>query len=146
MNIKHRAQVVIATTAVLFSLAACGRNEDATVGEKIDGAIQSTEQAAQNAKQDVQSAASTVERETAQAGQAVAEGASDMAITAKVKTALAADDQLSALSIDVTTDKGEVSLTGPAPTAAAADRATVLAKAVEGVTNVHNKLVVSGKS
>ena len=38
--------------------------------------------------------------------------------------------------------KGVVSLTGPAPSAEAAERATTLAKAVEGVTEVQNKLVV----
>ena len=47
MNISNRAQVVIATTAVLLSLTACGQKEEATVGQKIDGAIASTEQAAQ---------------------------------------------------------------------------------------------------
>lgn len=146
MNISQRTQVVIATTAVIFSLAACGQKDDATVGQKIDGAIASTEQAAQSAQQDMKAAANTMEQKGENAGQAIAEGATDLTITTKVKTALAADDQLSALSIDVTTDKGEVSLSGPAPTMDAAERATVLAKAVDGVTAVHNKLVVTGKS
>jgi hyperosmotically inducible protein len=120
MNISNRAQVVIATTAVLLSLAACGQKDDATVGQKIDGAVTSTEQAAQS----------------------VASTAADMAITTQVKAALAADDQLSALSIEVDTIGGVVSLSGPAPSAEAAERATTLAKAVEGVTEVQIKLVV----
>ena len=45
MNIQHRARVVIATTAMVFAVAACGQKEEATVGQKIDGAIASTEQA-----------------------------------------------------------------------------------------------------
>ncbi len=146
MNISKRAQVVIATTAVLLSLAACGQKEEATVGQKIDGAIASTEQAAQEAKQDMQAAAGDMKREGEQAAQAVADTAADAAITTKVKAALAADTQLSALRIEVDTVAGVVSLTGPAPSADAADRATVLAKAVEGVTSVQNKLVVDIKS
>ena len=145
MHISKRAQAVIATTAVLLSLAACGQKEEASVGQKIDGAIASTEQAAQEAKQDLQAAAGDMKRDGEQAAQAVADTAADAAITTKVKAALAADDQLSALRIDVDTVTGVVSLTGPAPTAEAADRATMLAMAVEGVTAVQNKLVVDRK-
>ncbi|WP_084383571.1 BON domain-containing protein [Hydrogenophaga flava] len=145
MKLSNRAQVVIATTAVLLSLTACGQQEDATVGQKIDGAINSTEQAAQQAKQDMESTAADIKREGEQAVQSVATTATDMTITTKVKAALAADDQLSALKIEVDTVQGVVSLTGPAPTAEAADRATTLAKAVEGVTDVQNKLVVGGQ-
>lgn len=146
MNISHRAQVVIATSAIAFALAACGQKEEATVGQKIDGAIASTEQAAQSVQQDVKAAANTVEREGEKATAAVVNGATDLTITTKVKTALAADDQLSALSIEVETHNGEVSLSGPAPSADAANRATVLARAVDGVTAVRNQLVVTGKS
>ncbi|MFC3684862.1 BON domain-containing protein [Hydrogenophaga luteola] len=142
MKLSNRAQVVIATTAVLLSLTACGQQEDATVGQKIDGAINSTEQAAQQAKQDMESTAADIKREGEQAVQSVTTTATDMAITTKVKAALAADDQLSALKIEVDTVGGVVSLTGPAPSAEAAERATTLAKAVEGVTEVQNKLVV----
>lgn len=145
MNMSTRAQVVIGTTAVVLLLAACGQKEEATVGEKIDGAIANTEQAAQEAQQEMQAAAGDMKREGEQAAQAVADTAADATITTKVKAALAADDQLSALRIEVDTVAGVVSLTGPAPNAEAADRATVLAKAVEGVTAVQNKLVVERK-
>ena len=145
MKISNRAQIVIATTAVVLSLAACGQKDDATVGQKIDGAVTSTEQAAQQARQGMESTAADIKREGEQAVQSVTTTATDMAITTKVKTALAADDQLSALKIEVDTVQGVVSLTGPAPSAEAAERATTLAKAVEGVTEVQNKLVVGGQ-
>lgn len=145
MNLSNRAQVVIATTAVLLSLTACGQKDEATVGQKIDGAMTSTEQAALQARQDMENTAADIKREGEQAVQSVATTATDMAITTKVKAALAADDQLSALKIEVDTEQGVVSLTGPAPSAEAADRATTLAKAIEGVTEVQNKLVVSGQ-
>lgn len=143
MNIQHRARVVIATTAMVFAVAACGQKEEATVGQKIDGAIASTEQAAQEAKQDMKAAAGDLKRDGEQAAQAVAAATTDAAITTKVKAALAADGQLSALKIEVDTVQGVVSLSGPAPSADAADRATVLARAVEGVTAVQNRLVVT---
>jgi osmotically-inducible protein OsmY len=146
MNISNRAQVVIATTAVLLSLTACGQKEEVTVGQKIDSAIASTEQAAREAQQDLQAAAGDMKREGEQAAQAVADTAADAAITTQVKAALAADAQLSALRIEVDTAAGVVSVRGPAPSAEAADRATVLAKAVNGVTTVQNKLVVDSKS
>ena len=142
MKLSNRAQVVIATTAVLLSLTACGQKEEATVGQKIDGAMTSTEQAALQARQDMESTAADIKREGEEAVQSVTTAATDMAITTKVKAALAADDQLSALKIEVDTVQGVVSLTGPAPSAEAAERATTLAKAVEGVTEVQNKLVV----
>jgi osmotically-inducible protein OsmY len=142
MKLSNRAQVVIATTAVLLSLTACGQKEEATVGQKIDGAMTSTEQAALQARQDMESTAADIKREGEQAVQSVTTAATDMAITTKVKAALAADDQLSALKIEVDTVQGVVSLTGPAPSAEASERATTLAKAVEGVTEVQNKLVV----
>lgn len=142
MKLSNRAQVVIATTAVLLSLTACGQKEEATVGQKIDGAMTSTEQAALQARQDMESTAADIKREGEQAVQSVTTAATDMAITTQVKAALAAEDQLSALKIEVDTVQGVVSLTGPAPSAEAAERATTLAKAVEGVTEVQNKLVV----
>ena len=66
----------------------------------------------------------------------------DAGITAKVKAALAADPTLSALSIDVDTHDGIVTLKGPAPDAKSRDRAGVLAAAPEGVRSVDNQLHV----
>jgi hyperosmotically inducible periplasmic protein len=146
MNIKHRAHIVIITSTMAFALVACGQKEEPTVGQQLDNAITNTEQAMNEARQDLQAAASDLRREGEQAAQSVAESANDMAITAKVKTALAADDQLSALSIQVDTVDGVVSLSGPAPSADAVERATVLARAVDGVNAVENRLVVEGKS
>ena len=70
----------------------------------------------------------------------------DTAITTKVNAALAADDQLSALKIDVDTEAGNVELTGTAPDAASRERATTLAAAVDGVVTVENRLTVAKNS
>jgi osmotically-inducible protein OsmY len=66
----------------------------------------------------------------------------DMAITAEVKTKLARDDRLSALSINVDTDAGKVTLRGKAPDGAAREQATTLAQSVSGVVGVDNQLTV----
>ena len=47
---------------------------------------------------------------------------------------------------NVDTSNKNVTLTGPAPTQVAADRATTMAKAVDGVTEVKNQLTVDDKS
>lgn len=156
MKLTRRAQVILATTATAFALAACGQKEESTVGQKLDGAIEQTQSAASDASKDIQAAATEVQKdvqsaaqdmksEGEQAAQSVSDSAADLAITAKVKTALAADGELSALGINVDTSNGVVSLKGPAPNAEAAKRASVLANAVEGVTDVNNMLVAPVK-
>jgi hyperosmotically inducible protein len=66
----------------------------------------------------------------------------DSVITTKVKTALVSDAQANGAETSVQTRKGEVMLSGFVDTQAQADRAVQLAKAVQGVQSVDNKLVV----
>jgi osmotically-inducible protein OsmY len=73
---------------------------------------------------------------------AAADKAKDAAITAQVKTALVAEPSLSALSVDVDTTAGKVTLRGTAPDAAARDRAAQLARGIEGVGTVENQLLI----
>jgi hyperosmotically inducible protein len=89
-------------------------------------------------------------RETgAKVGEAVATGAvqaqqvlNEGSLTAKIKSKMALDDTVKALSIDVDTDGTEVTLSGSVNSAAERDRAVQLARETAGVTAVHNKLVV----
>ena len=66
----------------------------------------------------------------------------DTTITAKVNTALAADDKLHALQIAVDTHNGQVTRRGMPPDTQSRDRAVALASAVEGVKQVNNQLVI----
>ena len=69
----------------------------------------------------------------------------DSVITTKIKTQLAAARVSSLAKIHVDTDaKGFVQLTGRVGSKAEAERAIAIARAVEGVTDVDSKLVVSG--
>lgn len=75
--------------------------------------------------------------------QSVGEYASDTAITGKVKAALVADKDLSALDVAVETNNGVVTLTGTVGTAAQADKAAVVTRGVEGVKQVNNNVKVA---
>jgi len=67
----------------------------------------------------------------------------DSAITAKVKTKLAAKHMSTLTKINVDTDKnGVVWLSGTAPTKDAKDLAGMITKDTDGVTAVHNNIVV----
>ncbi|HET9976926.1 MAG TPA: BON domain-containing protein [Burkholderiaceae bacterium] len=123
--------------AAALALAACNpRDSDTTVGQKVDRAVAGAKEGVNDAQRATNEAATTV---TAVAA--------DATITTKINAALAADDKLKAIKINVDTSNGRVVLTGSAPDSGSRDRATTLAKAVDGVVDVENKLVVdSGKS
>jgi hyperosmotically inducible protein len=71
----------------------------------------------------------------------------DSVITTKVKSALLTDSQAHGADTSVETRKGEVLLSGFVDNQAQADREVQLAKAVEGVQSVQNKLMIKdGKS
>jgi hyperosmotically inducible protein len=67
----------------------------------------------------------------------------DSVITTKVKSKLAAKHLSTLTHIKVDTDnQGVVWLSGKAPTQDASDLATEIAKNTDGVTSVHNKIIV----
>jgi hyperosmotically inducible protein len=68
----------------------------------------------------------------------------DAAITAKVKTAMAADKLVKARHIDVDTVRGVVQLNGTVGSMAEKDRAIEIAHNVSGVVDVRDNLKTSG--
>lgn len=126
---------LIATALAALLLAACGRDDGRTAGEKVDAAIAKTEAKTEDIAKRVEA---KLDNATTRAAAAV----EDAKITAAVNAKLADDASLSALKINVDTTGGMVSLHGTAPDAISRDRATDLARAVEGVTGVDNKLEV----
>ena len=131
------ASTAVALAATL-SLAACNKPGQETVGQKVDGSIAEVKSATKDLSAEASAAAT-------KAADAVSGTAKDVAITAKVNAALAADDKLSAISINVDTTGGRVALNGTAPDAPTRDRAKMLAAAVEGVVAVDNRLTVGAK-
>ncbi|MGH8807270.1 MAG: BON domain-containing protein [Noviherbaspirillum sp.] len=68
----------------------------------------------------------------------------DSLITAKVKSALLADPDISGLRINVDTEKGVVTLKGEIKSMAPRKKAESLARGVEGVKAVNNQLIITG--
>lgn len=153
--IRFKPVVFALVTSALAVLSACSNKDDGqTAGQKLDSAVTSTEQAAADAKVKAEAAMAKAgdamkdatqkaEASGAKTVQSMAGTADDAAITASVLAELAKDANLSAIRIDVDTKDGKVTLNGPAPTAAARDKATALAKSIKGVTSVSNNLTVS---
>ena len=117
MNTQNKLLVVAITLASALSLAACGKSE-----EKARAPGEAPKAGAPEAKTTV---GTTID---------------DSAITTKVKSALLADAEVKGLDIKVETNKGEVQLSGFVDTQAQIDRAVSVAKGVEGVKNVDNKM------
>lgn len=73
----------------------------------------------------------------------VKEFVQDSIITSKIKAKMATDKQVSAMRIKVDTDQaGVVQLSGAAGSQEEADRAVAIAREVEGVTSVENKIEI----
>ncbi|PZP35795.1 MAG: hypothetical protein DI603_03250 [Roseateles depolymerans] len=131
-----------AVALAVLGLAACGQPDEQTAGQKLDAAVEQARQTGVQAKADAEAAASEVGARLQAGARAGERALSDAAITARINAALAVDDQLKARKIDVDTREGSVVLMGSAPSEQARDRATVLARAVEGVRAVENRLVL----
>ena len=129
-----------------LGLAACQKAPDEpTVGQKIDGAVATADSKAEEVKADVKQATAEMRADASQAATSASNAVKDAAITAEVKAKLAADPALKALRINVDTAAGRVALSGDAPDQAARDRATTLARSVDGVTEVNNQLTIQNK-
>ena len=129
--------------ATLISLSACDqRKDDRTVGQKVDSAIATAEQKSDQAAAEMKKDTATARESTGKAVDAVGSKVKDAAITTGINAELARDTTLSALKIDVDTNNGKVAMHGTAPDAAARERATQLAKKVDGVVSVDNQLQI----
>lgn len=128
-----------------------------TTGQAPDAVVTRTDRDAAEVARDGTTGASQAGSEMAtdareagrEAGQAIGNATDaavdktkDIAITTAINAKLAADDRLSALKIDVDTDNGRVVLRGTAPDTASRNRATDLARTVDGVSDVNNELSV----
>jgi osmotically-inducible protein OsmY len=144
----------IGVLAVL-AIVACDDRTDRTVGQKLDNALERTQQklnaAGDKIAQQTDRAVETVKDKTATNGHTTPAGngasepsrpLSDTAITASIKTDYLKDPDLSVLKIDVDTREGVVTLNGLAANEEARVRAEKIAHGVKGVREVRNYLVV----
>ena len=143
------------TLAAAGALVACDDRSDRTVGQKLDSALERTQQklsaAGDKIAQETDRVAVSVKEKTAtSAGTTTTTTTtttgggrvmSDGAITASIKTDFLKDPDLSVLKIDVDTREGVVTLNGLAANEEARGRAEKIAEAVKGVKEVRNFLV-----
>jgi hyperosmotically inducible periplasmic protein len=141
---QPHALAISSLFASLALLSACDKTES-TMGQKVDGAVATTERAASAAKADIKEAANEVKAAASEATGTMTTSTRDGVITTKVNAELVKDATLSAMKINVDTVDGHVVLKGTAPTDTSRDRATGLARAVEGVKDVDNRLMVEAK-
>jgi hyperosmotically inducible periplasmic protein len=120
----------------LAALAACSDDPGQTVGQQLDETVR-------NVESTTAQAGDRLTQEAEQARRHVGAAVDDARITAQVNAQLARDTELNALRIDVDTAQGRVVLVGVAPSEAARERAAALARAVDGVTEVDNRLAVT---
>ena len=111
---RHTLRAVVVAAAAVLVLGACNKSERQEVRTE--------------AKQATNTAANVVD---------------NAALTAKVKAALIADDQVKGTQINVDSSAGTVKLTGTVDTPAQVTRAVEVAKGVQGVQKVENNLASS---
>ncbi len=138
----QRSAVLMSLLAGAALLSACDRNEQAQVQRTGETAVASAERGAERAGEAIKEAGRDASQAVGNATDAVANKSRDVAITTAVNARLAADERLSALKINVDTMDGKVVLRGTAPDTASRTRATELARAVDGVSDVSNELSV----
>jgi hyperosmotically inducible periplasmic protein len=152
--------MLASSLAVVLALAACDRSDDRITTTGSPDVTEESRDAAARARANADNAGDRVAEESRDAaararagtenaadstrsmGAAAADKVDDATITSKVNAQLASDSDLSALRIDVDTKDGVVTLTGPAPSADARQRAAEIARNVDGVTSVNNQLTV----
>ena len=135
--IKLVLLVVILAAAAAFFLG----YRIADGGDDID--VVAAEPSAPRVDTDKARAAGAKVGETVAVGAAQAQDAlNDGAVTAKIKSKMALDDTVKALSIDVDTDNGVVTLSGSVNSQAEKTKALQLARETAGVTSVVDRLVV----
>jgi hyperosmotically inducible periplasmic protein len=120
--------VSMAAAAALLLLSGCDRQDNRTVGQKVD-----------------QSAAKIADK-TSEAATNVALAADDTAITAKVKTALMAEPGLKSLDINVETKDAMVTLSGNVGSSDLRERAKQIATTTSGVRGVIDNLTLKTTS
>lgn len=150
MSHTSRIRLLLLSAAVAVALlAACSKPSNETVGQavgkSIDQSVADAKSASAKATDDLKAVGQELRDAANQGADKISASATDALITTKITAALAVDDKLKATKIDVDTKQGMVALVGTAPDETSKDRATTLARAVEGVRSVDNRLTVSPK-
>lgn len=142
-----------AMAAAAILLAGCNQKTEpaadakksSTFSSQVEPVAKKVEKSAETAMDKTQSAMNTAGDKIETAANKTGVAISDTAITAAVKSKFIADPDLKAIDINVETVNGAVALKGTVDTERNRDRATAVAKDVDGVKSVSNALVVGKK-
>ena len=132
INASYKSILAVVVMASVLGLTACKQDGPAEkAGQKVDQAVEQTSK--------------KVDQATDQAGNKIekaVESMDDAAITARVKTEIAADPVLKTSQISVTTKNGVVRLSGVVDSNQSIDRALEITRGVKNVQATENGLVV----
>ncbi len=128
--------------AVIAVVAVMSMQDPRSVGTQLDDTVANVRAVGSEAGQTLADSGNVVADASQGAVAGVNTAITDAGISVKVKAALAVDPALRASRITVETSDGVVRLEGPAPDAAAKERASVLAGAPQGVRAVDNRLAL----
>ena len=143
MNPRILAMTTIGAIVAALALTGCGKREQTDARDTVTQIEQKAKELGSDAKAGIDKAKNATENASTKMGEKI----DDAMITAAVKTELAKDAKLSALTINIDTANGRVALKGKAPSNEAREHATTLAQSVKGVVSVDNQLTVEpGKS
>jgi hyperosmotically inducible periplasmic protein len=151
---RTTAWMTIAALACALTAGGCRRTQEGKIVVDQD-VKQEAEAAGEAAKEGAQEVGQAAKEGLDRAAEATQEGLQraeerlqplldDATVTAKVKTRLAADPEVSALRIDVDTVAGVVTLQGQVTSEAERAEAEKLARGAEGVRDVRNLITVGG--
>jgi len=144
----ERAWVAMIAGALALTVAACEeRSSQDKFGQNSrpgDTASSKGDRAADEVNSRINHAAGVAERKLENAAHEAGKAIDDATVSARVKSALIAEPELKALSINVDTRAGVVTLKGKADNRENRAKAEQVAARVEGVRTVRNELVVAG--
>jgi len=134
---KLRTLAAVAAVATLAGVAGCDRTDER---DRVSSAPSPSTSPKSAPSMPPQSPSAAPAPATPSGERTMGQVVDDAGITAKVKAALIAEKGVDGISINVDTREGTVTLTGKVPDKAQVERATQVARDVEGVKAVDNKL------
>lgn len=145
MKQTHRAVAAGAAAIALVLTVGCTKEESRTTAPAPSAAPgEPPNPAAQTGAKPTQAPGGSGPAE--RAGRAIGEQIDDATITAKVKAALLQSPEVKGTDVNVNTEKGVVQLSGFVESKTQSERALQIARGVNGVKEVHDKMSLkSGK-
>jgi hyperosmotically inducible protein len=128
--------------SLTLALVACDQAQEDRAAQQAADAVHKGNQALRNLGDKAREGTDKAANAAREGGRELSATLSDTAITARVKTALLAEQGVDGYRIDVTTRAGTVTLTGTVSDPRQVERAGEIAQSAKGVKAVENKLSV----